>query len=91
MASKVRGHQQSMLAHPHPMEAHGAIRVVHCSPIRIQHTQAATLGDPRRPQEVRKVSVPAAVPDEVTSSYILMMALTCGVSGLMFQVSISAK
>lgn len=51
--------------------------------------QAATLGDPRRPQEVRKISsvtIPAV--DDTFSQTILLAAMTCGVSGLMFQVTL---
>lgn len=55
-------------------------------PLRMQ---AATLGDPRRPQEVKKISsvnIPAV--DDLYSQTLLIAALSCGVSGLLFQVTI---
>ena len=48
--------------------------------------QAATLGDPRRPGEVRRMTVLPAVPDETISQTLLMSAMFSGVMGLMLQV-----
>jgi hypothetical protein len=49
--------------------------------------QAATLGDPRRPQEVKKISSVNIPPvDDVFSQTILIVAMTLGVSGLFIQV-----
>lgn len=50
--------------------------------------QAATLGDPRRPQEVKKISSVNIPPvDDAFSQTILLVAMTCGVSGLILQVT----
>lgn len=52
------------------------------------YVQAATVGDPRRPQEVKKVgAVTVPAPDDTISQTILIAAMSAGVSALMFQVS----
>jgi hypothetical protein len=51
-------------------------------------SQAAIQGDPRRPQEVKKMGAVALPPaDDLVSHTIFIGALSAGVAGLMFQVS----
>lgn len=54
--------------------------------------QAATLGDPRRPAEVRKRgAVAMPMPDETISQTILLMAMSQSIFGLMFQVGVGVS
>lgn len=53
-------------------------------------TQAAIQGDPRRPQEVKKMGAVVMPPaDDLVSHTILIGAMSAGVAGIMFQVSSS--